>query len=223
MTLIIAHRGASGHAIQNSLAAFRKALEAKADGIELDVHASKDGELVIHHDADLPAGRVSGLPFQRIRGHRLANGEPIPTLGEALAAIGDGCDAYIEIKAMAPAFDGHLFAAIDASPAPTRCRVHAFDHRIIRRLTTARPSLGAGVLSSSYPVDPVAPFQAAGATDLWMEQSMVDRELVDRVHAAGGRVFAWTTDAPRRMRELAEYGVDAICTNQPAEARSVLG
>jgi glycerophosphoryl diester phosphodiesterase len=223
MTLIIAHRGASGQAIQNSLAAFRKALDACADGVELDVHASKDGALVVHHDADLPAGRIAALPFQRIRGHRLANGEAIPTLEESLAAIGDACDAYIEIKGLAPEFDGHLFAAIDACPAPHHCRVHAFDHRIIRRLTAARPALGAGVLSSSYPVDPVAPFQAAGATDLWMEQSMVDRELVDRVHDAGGRVFAWTTDAPRRMRELADYGVDAICTNQPAEARSILG
>lgn len=223
MTLIVAHRGASGHAIENSLTAFRKAVEARADGVELDARASADGVIVIHHDADLPAGRIAALPYERIRGHRLANGEPIPRLEEALDVLGDRCHAYIEIKAMAPAFDTALFAALDASPAPDRCHVHAFDHRIIRRLTSARPSLKAGILSASYAVDPVGPMKDAGASDLWMEQSMVDTDLVQRVHTADGRVFAWTTDAPRRWRELIQHGVDAICTNQPAEARSTIG
>ena len=78
---IIAHRGASGHAVENSLEAFRKADELGADGVELDVHASADGAIVVFHDAHLPDGEpLRRLPLARIREHRLANGERIPLL-----------------------------------------------------------------------------------------------------------------------------------------------
>src|SRR5688572_25175612 len=93
---IIAHRGASAHDTENSLAAYRRAIALGADGIELDVHATRDGHLVVHHDPALPGlGPIAELEAALVRSHRLANGEPVPSLPQALEAIGDR-DVWVE-------------------------------------------------------------------------------------------------------------------------------
>ena len=219
---ILAHRGASAEDPENSLAAFRRALRIGADGIELDVHATADGALVVHHDFELPGlGQIASLDLDRARQHRLPNGEALPLLNEALEAIG-AHDVWVEVKALAPRFDAGLLRALDAGPAPARYAVHSFDHRIIARLGTARPTLRRGVLSSSYPVDPLAPARAAGATALWQEHRLIDGPLVERLHAAGCAVIGWTVDAPADITRLVRLGVDGLCGNHPDRIRAAL-
>jgi glycerophosphoryl diester phosphodiesterase len=184
-----------------------------ADGIELDLHATADGQLVVVHDGSLAGRPLSTLTLEQVRTHRLSNGEWIPTLAEALDAIGSETEAFLEVKTLPPALDATFLGTLAHTTA--RCRVHSFDHRIVRRLREQRPALAGGVLSASYPVHPVAQLTDARAVDLWQEQSLVDRELVAAVHAAGGRVQAWTVDDPARMRVLRDLGVDGICTNRP--------
>ena len=223
MTLVIAHRGASAHELENSLAAFRAAARMGADGVELDVHASADGTVFVHHDETLDGVHaIARTAASRVREHRLSNGEPVPTLDEVLALLGS-LRVYVEVKALAPQFDERLLAALDQGPRPAGYAVHAFDHRVIRRLKQRRPNLTCGVLSASYPVRPLAALTDANATVLWQEQRLVDRELVDTVHDGGAVVFAWTVDAAERMRELIALDVDAICTNRPDVGRAVVG
>jgi glycerophosphoryl diester phosphodiesterase len=222
VALVIAHRGASACEPENSLAAFRRALEQGADGVELDVRVTLDGRLVVHHDAAVPAGAVAQLPLAEVRRHRLRNGEPVPTLEQALAVITPGAIAFLELKALAPQTDGALLELLDGPP-PGRCQVHAFDHRIIRRLTARRPGLAAGVLSTSYPLDPVGPIRAAGASVLWQQHDLVDAPLAALVHQAGCRLHAWTADDPERIRRLLAAGADGICTNRPDVAREAIG
>jgi len=80
LTLVIAHRGASADAHENSLAAFRLALEQGADGIELDVHVTTDQEVVVFHDAELDGRQIRNLQSAIVLSHRLPNGERIPSL-----------------------------------------------------------------------------------------------------------------------------------------------
>lgn len=219
---MIAHRGASAYELENTLAAFRAANEMAADGVELDIHVTADGVPVVHHDPDVGGVPIADVASARLTDHRLANGEPIPTLAETLDVLGPGPIVFVEAKSLPADRDAALLAVLDAGPAPARYHVHAFDHRIIRRLTAARPTLVTGVLSASYPVDPLAPVQAAGAHELWQVKDLVDGELIEGAHEAGYRVYAWTVDDPARMRELAALGIDGVCTNRPDVARRAL-
>jgi glycerophosphoryl diester phosphodiesterase len=192
LTWVIAHRGASAYEAENSLAAFRAAIRLGADGVELDVHVTKDGATVVHHDPSAGSFPIAETRFRELRAHKLPNGER------------------------------SLLDVLDAGPAPNHYHVHSFDHRIVKRLKTDRPSLPCGVLSTSYPVDPLAQMHDAGATELWQVQDMLDSQLIDAVHRAGHRIYTWTVDEPDLMRELIGLGVDAICTNRPDVAREIL-
>jgi glycerophosphoryl diester phosphodiesterase len=216
---ILAHRGASGHACENSLAAFREAARLGADGVELDIHAAADGSLVVHHDPAIAGvGPIASNTLPAIRSVPLSDGEPIPTLEEALAALG-GLEVWIEAKGLPPSADLDLLGVIARAPFPARCAVHSFDHRIVARLGALRPSLRRGVLSASYPLDPAGPMVAAGATALWQASPLIDAELVESVHSRGGEVIAWTVDDPALARRLAALGVDALCGNYPERLR----
>src|SRR3954468_16218449 len=87
--MVIAHRGASGYEYENSRAAFRRAVLLDADGVELDVHATRDGAIVVFHDPELPTlGRIAELDLTDVRRHRLPNGETVPLLAEILEIMG---------------------------------------------------------------------------------------------------------------------------------------
>ena len=211
----IAHRGASGIAYENSPSAFRLAKQLGADGVELDVHATADGDLVVHHDYAIPeAGLISGLSSTDIAHHRLPNGEEIPTLGQALDLL-DGLDVWVEVKSLPASFDHRLFETLDRGPTPKRYAVHGFDHRIIARLGKQRPSLSRGVLLASYLLDPVAVVRSAGADVLWQEAHLIDQDLVQLMHEAGCRLIAWTANTEAEISRLAKMGADGICGNFP--------
>ena len=215
---VFAHRGASGTAFENSLAAFREARRLGADGVELDIHATSDGQLLVHHDPIVEGlGSICDLSLADVRSHRLPNGEGIPTLAEALAEL-EGLEVWVEIKALPARFDAALVGLL-ANRDPVLTGVHSFDHRIIARLGAARPELRRGILSVSYPVDPVAPMTAAGATALWQEWHLIDAELVRAVQRTGGEVIAWTVSDNDTAKQLADIGVAAACGNYPDRLR----
>ncbi len=220
--LVIAHRGASGYEVENSLAAFRAAADRGADAVELDVHATADGALVIQH-GDRVAGRpIPQSSLQDVRSHPLPNGEPIPTLEEALGVIVPRMIAFVEIKTLPPRLDEKLFEIIERTGAPDRVALHGFDHRVIRRLGERRPHIRRGVLMASYPMDPVRCLQDADASILWQHVSFVDEALVASVHGAGLKIHVYTVNEPDEMRTLATIGVDGICTDVPDTARSTI-
>jgi glycerophosphoryl diester phosphodiesterase len=220
--LVIAHRGASGHAYENSPAAFRRAVELGADGVELDVHAAGDGTLLVHHDPDVPGvGRIGDLSRAAFEPYRLPNGEPIPTLEEALALLA-GLVVWVEVKTLPPEWDARLISTLESGPTPSRYAVHGFDHRIVARLGERRPGLHRGVLLASYLLDTLSVLRDAGADTLWMETHLIDAELVRTVHAARGRIIAWTANDDREIRRLIALGVDGICGNYPDRIRAAL-
>ena len=220
--LVIGHRGAPKQDIENSIGSFRAAVAAGADGVELDVHSTLDGGLIVHHDELIGATHhITRLTAEQVGALRLANGEPVPTLPAVLQAVGK-IRVFIEVKSLEPRFDARLLEAIDAGPNPQGYAVHGFDHRIVRRLGLLRPGLQRWVLSSSYPVHPLQALADAGATTLWQEHGLIDRPLTETLHRAGMQVIAWTADDPQEMGRWIHLGVDGLCTNRPDVARRVV-
>jgi glycerophosphoryl diester phosphodiesterase len=220
-TLVIAHRGASSIALENSLAAFRAAAGQGADGVELDIHATLDGEIVVHHDPS-----VMGLPIAQTRAIdlaavRLANGEPLPTLAQALDVLA-GLKVFVEVKGLDARWDGRLFETLDHGPNPHGYAIHSFIAPILRRLGEQRPTLPRGILTEAATPDLRQTLDAAMAQTLWPERSLVDERLVDAVHGLGARVIVWTVDSPADLQRFVSWGVDGICTNHPARARPIV-
>ena len=208
---IIAHRGANREAPENTLTAFKRALDAGAKGIELDVHLTSDGGAVVHHDPMLRDGSKTAIATLSLAAvQRRASA---PSLDEVLQLVDGRCRVYIEIKAS---------GAVEAVVALVEkrldwCAVHSFDHRSVLRTRTLNSRIKTGILLVSYLVDVAGALRAAQATDVWQNAELVDRDLVDNVHGAGGRVIAWTVNDITRARDLAHLGVDAICTDVPRE------
>jgi len=194
-----------------------------SDGVELDVHATRDGGIVIHHDPEIPGlGPIARLELPAVRQARLRNGEPIPLLAEVLDLMGER-DVWVEVKALDPMWDQALLATLAGGPAPARYAVHSFEHAIIGRLGRLRPDLRRGVLLAEAIPDPVGAMKVAGARTLWAERRLVDQALVDRVHAAEGALIAWTVNELSDLRRLAQLGVDGLCGNYPDRIRIAIG
>ncbi len=222
--LVIGHRGASGHRPENSLAAFELAAApgpARCDGVEFDIHTTVDGRFVVCHDPMLPTGvEIASSPADHLCAMERRAGRHLPLLEEVLALLGAaGLHAFIEIKGLPPRFDTALIALLESAAAGSRPHLHAFDHRIIARLHRQAPALSLGVLSCSYPVDPVAPAREAGATLLWQESHLVDAELVTSCRQEGIGVVAWTVNDASRAGELARLGVAGLCGDWPERLR----
>jgi glycerophosphoryl diester phosphodiesterase len=223
---IIGHRGASRECLENTFAAFDRAFEQQADGIELDVHATRDGVVVVHHDSFVGYQRsgpgVDGhapphVSHEALSALRLLNFEPIPTLDAVLARVGSRGTVYVEIKGTG--IEQVVIDCLDRHPG-TRSAIHAFDHRISREIGRRRPTTATGILSASYVIDLPHMIRSAGARDLWQHTALIDEALVRDAERARARVIAWTENDVPRARMLASIGVAAICTDTPGAMRA---
>ena len=198
-----------------------RALELGANAIELDVHATRDAVVVVHHDPRINAGGVpqqtspaiAELTAAELRHFPLADGVPIPSLGEVLEAVGSGPMIYVEIKG--ENVEPLVVRCIRESAA--NCAIHSFDHRMVLTVKRLFPAIRTGVLEVARHLDPSASLSVTGAQDLWQEASFIDEALVAQIHGSGGRVIAWTCNDPMRWKTLKSMGVDGICTDRIGE------
>lgn len=224
---IVAHRGTPRVHPENSLPGFAHALALGADAIELDVHATRDGVVVVHHDAVLGRPGVGGaldglaiadLTADELSAHELAPGVGVPTLAEVLALVADRATVYVEVKG--EGIETRVADVVRAHGA--RTPVHAFDHRVPPAVRAHSPATPIGILSDSYLIDTAHALRAAAARDYWPHRARVDADLVRTVHGAGGRVVVWTVNDPGEAVRLARLGVDAICTDVADEVAAAL-
>lgn len=208
--LRIAHRGMPRRIRENTLPSFAAALSAGADGIELDVHATADGVVVVHHDPHVAgAGEIARTAWRELRHAAAERGLEIPTLADVCELVDDRAELFVEIKGsgierkVAKVLAGHRGS----------CAIHSFDHPAIRRLSQLDRRLRLGLLFEERVPDVAAMLAANGARDAWPEHAIVDAPLVDAVHGAGGRVIAWTVNGPRELAQLAALDVDGLCTD----------
>jgi glycerophosphoryl diester phosphodiesterase len=208
--LRIAHRGLPRRHPENSLPSFEAALALGADGIELDVHATADGVIVVHHDPALRDGtEIRRTVWSRVRERSIAPGVPIPTLDDVCRLVGARAELFVEIKG-----ERIEDAVVDvlASHGGTAA-IHSFDHALIGRLARRGVPHRLGVLVESELGDPRTAMERFGASDLWPERSVVSAQLVRAVHAFAGRVLPWTVNDPAEAARLIQWGVDGLCTD----------
>jgi glycerophosphoryl diester phosphodiesterase len=222
---VIGHRGSPRDARENTLPSFARAFEAGADGIELDVHATSDRVVVVHHDAVTngrpnDAGPVVCLAEATVNDLQSVSiaGERIPTLAEVLAAAPQSSVIYVEVKASG--IEEEVVAAIRSSGR--QCAVHSFDHRVAYRVGQLARDVPTGILQTSYPIDPIRPMRDAGARDLWQHWELIDAALIARVHEDRRRVVAWTVNDLAVAGRLMDWNVDGICTDTPAVMRRLV-
>ncbi len=232
--LNIAHRGASRTFPENTIAAFRGAIEEGAAMCELDVQLSRDREVVVIHDDTVDRttgghGAVGEMTLAELKaldaGARFqgpcGRGERIPTLDEVFAATSGRCDLNIELKTAG--FEAEVHALMRKWNATGSSMVSSFDWDALAAMRQLDSSVKLGVLAEA---DAPRMLDAAMRLAAWSinpRYDMVTEELCARASDLGLKVLVWTVDDPGLMRLLIGRGVDGIMTNYPARLREVLG
>jgi glycerophosphoryl diester phosphodiesterase len=229
---VLAHRGARTAAPENTLEAFRVALEQRADGVELDVHRTLDGIVVVHHDADAAGiGVLADAPFAAVRRAR----PDIPTLDEALDACA-GSLVNVEIKnlpgdadyderervadlvvALLASRDGRDDVLVSSFNLPTVDRVKALADGVRTAFLVMHGVDPIDVLGLTADRGHVAlhPFRAMLAGD-------AAASVVEHAHDLGLAINAWTVNEPAEIEHLRSLGVDAVITDVPGVAREII-
>jgi glycerophosphoryl diester phosphodiesterase len=245
---VIAHRGASAFAPENTLAAFRRAVEIGARFIEADLQLSRDARLVAIHDDTVDRttnghGPVSALTHEELRKldagswfdgkaprlprHAAARqrfaGERIPTVEEVLA-FGREHDIglYLELKPSGPTGVEHaILGALRAANEIPRTVVLSFHATVLARLRRLEPLLVTGYLCSDTR-DAVARAVETGARQLLPRANRMTAALVSEAHAHDLKVVPWTVNNPKKMRRFIAMGADGIITDRPNELVNLL-
>jgi glycerophosphoryl diester phosphodiesterase len=228
--LVLAHRGASARAAENTLAAFALAREMGADGVELDVRHTSDRVLVVHHDPSIDGlGLVADVPFDRLRAAR----PEIPTFAGALDACA-GMLVNVEMKCLPwepdaddPGDRPLVRAVVDAvRVSSSAVVVSSFDLGAVDAARTFAPELTTGWLTSRLDVAAAYPMAAEhGHRWLHPDRKSALRAPADAIaaaHEAELLLDVWTVDDPADVRALVARGVDAIITNVPDVVLGVL-
>lgn len=217
--LWVAHRGASREHRENTLAAFARALDLGADALELDVHVTVDGVVVVHHDFDVRIGEarrpIAAATLAELETIDLGGGERIPTLDAVFDLVGGTAELFVEIKG-----SGIEEAVVDCLRRHNGpYAVHSFDHAAIERVAAHAPHVRRGLLFGEAP-DRLADAAArAAAHDVWPRAELATAAFIDSAHELGLRVIAWTVNDPALGAVLAHRGVDGICTDDVAWLR----
>lgn len=241
--LIIGHRGASAVAPENTMSAFRKAIEAGADGIEFDVQLSRDGVPVIIHDDTL---RRTGLRPERVvdlSAEELQNvdagswfsstteyrGEKIPTLQQLLEDFSNNnALLYLELKCTASRIPEIVSATADLLEKYSigdRTVVECFDLPAIEAMKQRAPDIKTAALFEPRLSNPstllsgqslVARAVATGADEIALHHSLANKRTIQAARDIGLKVVVWTVDDPRWIQRSQDRGVDCLITNDPA-------
>ena len=226
----IAHRGASGRAPENTLAAFKKALEIGVDAVELDLHGAADGEIVVIHDSTLDRttdlhGHINETPLETIQSADAGGwfdaefaGESVPTLTEALACIGKEAIAVLEIKD--PLIAEAVVTKIHETDMLDFAVVISFHTAVLQTVRALEPRIATGWLIGSQdgPVSAVALCQQLGVLGsnlLNVNHELITAAFAYEIRRRGIALWCWTVDDVARMGELQTFGVQGITSNYP--------
>jgi glycerophosphoryl diester phosphodiesterase len=231
----VAHRGASAYAPENTIAAFDKAVEMKADYIEIDVQRSKDGKLVVIHDTTVDrttdgSGKVGNLTFKELRNLDAGSwkgeqftGAQIPTFDEILDRYHGKIGILIELKApeLYPGIEENIAKTLKErnldKPQNEKIIVQSFNHNSMKKMNELLPKVPIGVLTSSSADTTEQALQEFSTYADYFNPSygIVTPDLVNQVHSLGMKIGSWTVRSQEAADFLLDVGVDAIITDYP--------
>jgi glycerophosphoryl diester phosphodiesterase len=218
VVLRIGHRGAAGHVTGNTLASIAKALALGVDFVELDVRATRDGHPVVFHDRRVDgttdgSGAVIELTLEEMGRLRTADGRPIPTLDDALAAINNRVGLMLDIKS--PGIVERVSASVTENKFGRPIIYASFLHAellAVKRLAPGAPTMA---LLDSVPVHPTAFARDAAVSHVGIGIDCVSAEFVSALHREGLRVFVYTVNEPSDIMWVRSLGVDGIISDFP--------
>ena len=234
--LRVGHRGARGHAPENTFASFTRGLELGVSVVETDVHLSRDGEVVVIHDHTVDRttngkGYVKDMTVAELKqldagawfdapsgGVGRYAGERIPTLAELLEWAKPRVPLAIEIKngpLYYPGVAAKVIGLLRQYDMLKQAILISFDHFVLREARIIEPEVATGVLYAGRLVDPVHAALEAGAAALHPQWAYVTRDLVEVAHAANLAVSPWCPNDVETLRGLDQMGVDSIGTDYP--------
>jgi glycerophosphoryl diester phosphodiesterase len=223
LMLIIGHRGARAVAPENTLSALRKGMEC-ADLVEIDVRVSRDGVLVVMHDATVDrttngSGPVAGIPLAELKRLDAGDGERIPTLAEVLDLVGGRSGLVVEIKE--PGSERPICRML-AGRGPDEMYIVSFHPEILREVRTLLPRAKTGYIYSKGDPDPVETAVAIRADVLLPRKDRADRMTVGRAHQSGLAVVLWTLNTDEEFEDAVSLGVEGFASDDPCRAREFL-
>jgi glycerophosphoryl diester phosphodiesterase len=246
--LVAAHRGGALLWPENSLTAFRNALELGVDFVETDVHLTADGEAVILHDPTLDrtttgkgrvrAARWADLSPLRLRDrHGAVTQDSLPSLGQLLDLLAPRSGGLLlEIKVDAdrqryPGIEEKVLALVQARGLGRRITVMAFEPETVRRVRTLDPAIRTALLVGRGRVEregvpareAVRWTREVGATDLGIDYRVLDGSVLEAARAAGIAVGAWTVNEEGDLRAVISSGVSQVTSDRPDLALRLLG
>lgn len=240
MPAVIAHRGASAHAPENTLEAFQLAIDHGADAIELDVRFTADKQVIVHHDAHLDAGasakrRISSSTLAELRayaapssGRNADDPQSILTLPEVLEHFAGKIPLNIEMKDLASPWSDlpDLVAEIVlAGQYQEHVLLSSFNPLAVRKIHYALPPAATGYLIK-YPwrwmITSVLLQRLIPHQSIHLPLHGVSKHLIKQCHHAGRKVFVYTVNKPSQVLQLARIKVDGIFTDDPLMARQAL-
>ncbi|WP_236285719.1 glycerophosphodiester phosphodiesterase [Paenibacillus allorhizoplanae] len=236
--IVIGHRGASGEAPENTLAAFELAFEQGAEGIELDVQITKDGEIVVCHDLTLDrttngSGLICEHNWEELNAldaglwfSEAFTGERIPHLRQVFELVPRGHLINVEVK---HAYEGRmekaLLAFLDEMDRWEDIVISSFDHKLIHRIKQAQPNAKVGLLYAANLIDHAAYAEQLGVDvfSLHPYHHCINKEDVVAAKASGLAVYPYTANDVADYKRLIVAGVTGIITDYPARLRNLLG
>ena len=236
-TLIWGHRGASELAPENSMESFRLAHDMGADGIELDVHLTKDGQIVVAHDETIDRcsngkGRIIDKTLSELLQYDFSDHKQgyhnikIPTLAEVLGFVkGTGMTINIEIKSGVVIYEGieeKTMKLVDEMGLSSRIIYSSFNHYSLILIKNINPAAITGALYSEALIDPYLYAQHIGAAAIHpYYPTLMVPGTIEGCKKNNIKIHTWTVDQPDHIGWLIKAGVDAIITNRPDEALHV--
>jgi glycerophosphoryl diester phosphodiesterase len=235
---VVGHRGAMGHAPENTLASFRKGVELGCPMVELDIHLSADCRLVVIHDdtvdrttdgtgsvGDLTAAEIARLDAGAWFGPEFA-GERVPMLEEVITWAHNRVGLVIELKlgpVWYPGIEEVLVTTLQQQDATGSVLVISNDHHAVRRVKELDAGINTAIMYGGRMLDPVGMAREAGADAVRPSHGMLRAEDVEVCHAAGLAVIPWTVNNEASMRRVVSLGVDGMSSNYPELLDKVLG
>ncbi len=221
--LKIAHRGAKGYEPENTLVSFQKALDMQVDGIELDVHLSSDGHLIVIHDETIDKttngkGLVNTLSLQKLKSLRIENEHQIPTLAEVFDLVNQQCFINIELKSFESA--DAVVALIESYVSEKNWHynsflVSSFDWNALQQIAFSNNQIPIGVLAEIN-LDLAQAFaKFIQARSIHPHFHLLTKENTAQLQEKGFEVFPWTINEEEDIQKIKTFNVNGIITDFP--------
>jgi glycerophosphoryl diester phosphodiesterase len=237
-TIIIGHRGAAGNAPENTLASFQLAVEQGADALELDIHVSADGELVVCHDASVDRttngdGEISGMTVEQLKSFDAGSwfapqfaGQKLPLLQEVFELIPSSIMINVEIKCRySPRLESRLLDLIKEYNRISGVVVSSFDHHTLVHLKRSEADLRIGLLYSANVTNhcQLAEMTGVEVYSLHPYYKLIDAEDIGHAIFSGLQVYPFTINHEEEIKQALEAGVSGIITDFPGRLKALIG